>query len=171
MVKPFFKLTALAALFLLNAHFVFAEAQTQILAHGLLKEEVIFADDLRNWQRKKANFILIDARDDKSYQTLHIEGAVLSLPAEYFRQRELNKEGILPTPPDTQKFLSENMQKYPKDTKIVTYCNANCGASAALLFSLKKMGFTNVQSMEEGIQGWQAKGYPVISSSSTKTNL
>ena len=85
----------------------------------------------------------------------------MSLSLEYFRQRELNKQGILPTPPDTHKFLAENMQKYPKDAKIVTYCNANCSASAALLFSLKKLGFTNVRSMDEGIQVWQAKGFPV----------
>lgn len=134
--------------------------------HGLLKEEVLTSEELRAILDKGEPIILIDARDDKSYNAMHIQGAVLSLPAEYFRQRELHKQGILPTPPKTETFLSENMAKYPKNAAIVTYCNANCGASAALLFTLRRLGYSNLRSMEDGVQGWQAKGYPVVISAS-----
>ena len=48
------------------------------------------------------------------------------------------------------------------DTPIVTYCNTNCHASSALALQLKGLGFTNVKSMEEGIQSWEKKDYPVV---------
>ena len=55
----------------------------------------------------------------------------------------------------------EWMKSYPANQPVVTYCNSNCHASATLALRLKQLGFTNVRSMEEGIQAWQQKGYPV----------
>ena len=134
--------------------------------HGLRPDEIIPMDELKGWVEGNKKFLLFDARDRKSYNQAHIRGAVLPFSDDFFKQQELYQQGIVQALPDREKALAEGMQKYPKGTRIITYCNSNCGASASLLFALRKLGFTNIRSMEDGIQEWQKKGYPVAGNSS-----
>ena len=47
-----------------------------------------------------------------------------------------------------------------KDTMIVTYCT-NGGRSAFAAQTLKKMGYKNVVSLQDGLKGWAQAGYPI----------
>ena len=128
---------------------------------GLRDEEIISSDELRKMQTAREAFLLVDARSKKSYDEAHIEGAVLPLTAEYYRQEELFSQGIINGLPDKEAALAEAMGRYPKNTEIVTYCNDNCSAAEHLSGQIRSLGFTRVRVMEGGIQSWEKKGYPV----------
>ena len=134
---------------------------------GLTEAEVISMDALREKQLNHDRFLLIDARGKKSYDEKHIEGAVLPLTPEYYRQEELFRLGIIRQPPENDKALAEAMSSYPKDMPLVTYCNDHCQASAALLRKIKKLEFHDVRAMEEGFQSWEKKNYPIAKSNSS----
>jgi rhodanese-related sulfurtransferase len=123
----------------------------------------ISIEELRQLQLRKEDFVLFDARGLYKYEESHIEGAVLPLSAEFYRQDNLFKNRIIAEPPDRQKALSEAMLKFSKDTPIVTYCNRNCQASRMLQQELRLLGFKNVRAMEDGAEGWIEKGYPTVS--------
>ncbi len=148
----------LAALFCAPA---FAEGPKAV--NGLFPDEILSADQLKAMIDRKEKFLLFDARDKRSYDSAHIDGAVLPRGDEYYRQEELFRQGLVKSlrPDDA---LKAEMAKLPKDTPIVTYCNANCHAASVLALQIKGFGFTNVRSMEEGIQAWERKGYPVVRS-------
>ena len=131
---------------------------------GLFPEEVITLKELRNKQILHEPFILLDARGKKSYDEAHIEGALLPLSKDYYEQEELFRAGIIKALPNRDKDLARKMVQYPKNTPVVTYCNDHCQASVVLLLQMKNLGFANVRVLEEGIQSWQAAGYPVKSS-------
>ena len=133
----------------------------QLSIKDLSQEERISVDELRDWQLKKVEFVLFDARGKKSYTTGHIQGAILPLAPEYYRQDDLFKSGIIASPPDRDRALAEGTQRYSNETQIVTYCNRNCNASTILLVQLKKLGFRNVKAMEGGTQVWEEKGCPM----------
>ena len=49
-----------------------------------------------------------------------------------------------------------------KDATIVTYCGStSCPASSTLAAQLKKLGYSHVHEMPEGIKGWSEAGLPV----------
>lgn len=143
--------------FLLCAGTAFAASQG-----GLGADETISVDELRQKQLRSEPFTLFDARGPKSYEDAHIEGAVLPMAADYYERDELFRKGTLPDAPNAEDALGEAMQKYSRETPVVTYCNSNCAASATLLFQLKKLGFQNVRAMTEGMQEWEKRGYPVV---------
>lgn len=138
-----------------------APSESQVSTQGLPVEEVISAEDLRKMQLENRNFLLFDARSKKSYDLAHIKGAILPLPTEYYRQMDLYLAKIVMVSPDSDKALKEATASYAPDMEIVTYCNKNCGASAHLLIQLKRLGFTRVKAMVEGIDVWMDRGYPV----------
>ena len=125
-------------------------------------QEVISANNLRELQLKKTKIIIYDARDKISYDQGHIQGAVLPLDTDYYRELALFQSGVIPKGPDADKALGVAMKKVPKNARIVTYCNANCGASKVLQLKLVNLGFTDVRVMAEGYQVWESKGYPVV---------
>ena len=124
--------------------------------------ESISAEGLRELQLKHAELLLLDARNLKSYDTSHIEGAVLPWPAEFFTAQDMYATRLIGSPPDADAAMAREMQKYPKSAKIITYCNKGCGAGAVLMNKLKQLGFTDVRVMKDGIQAWEEKGYPVV---------
>ena len=130
--------------------------------NGLFPDEILTAEQLKQKMDANESFLLLDARDKKSFDSDHIQGAALPRGEEYYRQQELFAGGMTPAAPDADAALAEQMKSVPKDGLIVTYCNSNCHASSALALILKQSGFTNVRSMEEGIQSWEKKGYPVV---------
>ena len=126
------------------------------------QEEKISADQLRKEQLQETSPLVLDARGQNDFHAAHIEGAVLPLADEFYRQSELYRLQIVNEAPDVDESLKNYMQTIPKDTAIVTYCSKDCPAAAVLLFKLKELGFKNVRVMEEGIQAWIDKGYPVV---------
>ena len=136
---------------------------------GLAEDEVISMDALRQKQLDHDRFLLIDARSKKSYDEGHLEGAILPLTADYYKQEELFRLGIIPESPEKEKALAEAMRVYPKDMPIITYCNDHCQASAVLVYKLKKLGFRDARAMEEGYQSWEKK-FPSSAHSSPPQN-
>ncbi len=140
----------------------FAEVPDKYVRKGLPFEMVISADELRELQEKKTYLVLLDARSEKSYEEGHIQGAILPLTPGYYEQAVLYKKGRLKQAPNGETALRDNLKKYSTDTLIVTYCSSGgCQASAVLALQIKRLGFKDVRAMEDGIQIWAEKGYPV----------
>jgi rhodanese-related sulfurtransferase len=85
-------------------------------------------------------FLLVDVREESEYAKDHLPGAI-----------HLGK-GII------ERDLEERVPD-PK-TPLVLYCGGGY-RSALAADNLQKMGYTNVLSMDGGIRGWRAKGYPL----------
>ena len=146
-------------------------APAQKSQNGLFPDEIVSADQLKKMLDKHEKFIMFDARDKRSFDSAHIQGAALPRTEDYYRQEELFRTGLMPKSPDPDAALKEAVQKFTHDMPIVTYCNSNCHASSALALKLKGLGFTNVRSMEEGVQAWEKKEYPVIRAAGASGNL
>lgn len=134
------------------------------LCGSLLAEdlsEAISPEEVRRLQLDKADFILWDARDKRSFDISHIQGASLPLGDAFYKASELYAKGLSPEALDAPLALKERVASLDKSKPIVIYCNRNCKASEVLAIELKKLGFTRAQWMEEGLQAWEEKGYPV----------
>ncbi len=140
----------------------FANAVSSEKKLGLFPEQLISVDQLRQAQLKDKRLVVLDARDKKSYEDQHIQEAVLPRSNDYYEKQRLFEQHVTKKLPDANAALKENMKKYSKDTPIVTYCNSGgCQAGAVLAMQLKRLGFSDVRALQEGIQVWQEKGYPV----------
>lgn len=72
---------------------------------------------------------------------------------------------------DAINIYPQNLDKYidfifalPKDTLIIIYCEGiHCNLSHQLAEKLLNFGFSNLNIMYEGIEGWQKRNLPVIS--------
>ena len=96
-------------------------------------------DDVKARLDRGDRFHLIDVREESEYAAGHIPGAV-----------HLSK-GVIER--DVE-------QKYPdKNAPLVLYCGGGF-RSALSADNLRKMGYTNVISMDGGMRGWREKKYP-----------
>jgi rhodanese-related sulfurtransferase len=78
---------------------------------------------------------IVDARDAAQYAKEHIPGAVnIDWRQAVARRAEL-----------------------PKDRMVVMYCNSG-SLSAQAVFALRLLGYENVKVLQDGIEGWKAKG-------------
>ncbi len=76
----------------------------------LSQNEIISPEELRDWQIQNKSFVLLDARDSKAFDAEHIEGAILPLPREFYRQRELFRAKISNADPDMDAALAQVTQ-------------------------------------------------------------
>ena len=84
-----------------------------------------------DWQK----VFVVDARDAAQYAKAHIPGAVnIEWRQAVARRSEL-----------------------PKDRMVVMYCNSG-SLSAQAVFALRLLGHDNVKVLQDGIEGWKAKG-------------
>jgi rhodanese-related sulfurtransferase len=84
-----------------------------------------------DWQK----IFIVDARDAAQYSREHIPGAVnIEWRQAVARRTEL-----------------------PKDRMVVMYCNSG-SLSAQAVFALRLLGYDNVKVLQDGIEGWKAKG-------------
>lgn len=88
---------------------------------------------------KKATMILVDARAPGDYARMHIAGAI-SVPFY-----------------DVDKYAPQ----IPKDRFILTYCACPHAASVKARDAFRRLGYTNVAVLDEGILAWRDRGYPV----------
>lgn len=98
--------------------------------------------DVKSMLEMPKNFVLVDTREDKEWDTLHIDGAIHIGKGVI----ERDVEGKIP---DT-------------NTKIVLYCGGGF-RSALAADNMQKMGYTNVISMDGGFSAWNKEGYPTQS--------
>lgn len=99
----------------------------------------ITAQQLKDQLNQSSKLYVIDTREDREwYETPHIPSAI-----------HLGK-GVIER--DIEKVIPDNSQP------IVVYCSG--GFRCALVAeSLQKMGYTNVYSLDKGLQGWKDAGY------------
>ena len=84
--------------------------------------------------------VIIDANGPESYKTGHVPGA-LSFAA-------------------IKNDLAANLPA-DKSTLIIAYCgNPHCGAYLQAAKAAKKLGYTNIQHMKDGIAGWNDAKLP-----------
>lgn len=163
------RLFALIFISLLAGHEVYADQKvdasvrppTQI--RKLESNEKISPDELYALLLKKEPLLLVDVRGKKSYREAHIPGAQLPLTKEFYDKQEMYELGITPDKPDPNAALMVSTRSIPKGKPFVAYCSRNCKASTYFLMQMKDLGFTDVRVMEEGIEGWREKGYPIAS--------
>jgi len=93
-------------------------------------------------QRRMAggeNFLLVDVREDNEWALGHVPGAV-------HMGRGIIERDIEMKVPETS-------------TKVILYCGGGF-RSALVADNLRKMGYTNVESMDGGWRGWVEAGLP-----------
>ena len=95
---------------------------------SLIWPEQIPAED---WK----HLFLIDARDAAQYAQGHIPGAINI----EWRQVVAHRKEI------------------PRDRMVVVYCNSG-SLSAQSVFALRLLGWDNVKVLQDGYEGWKAKG-------------
>lgn len=95
---------------------------------SLIWPEQIPADD---WKK----VFIVDARDAAQFAKEHIPGAVNI----EWRQAVARRA------------------KIPRDRMVVMYCNSG-SLSAQAVFALRVLGYDNVKVLQDGIEGWKAKG-------------
>lgn len=106
---------------------------------------LISVDELKEKIDRKEDFILVDVQSSEAYLAKHIPNAI-SIPAAQ---------------------ITERYKELANDKEIVvTSAGGNadsCGLCTQAAKSLISLGFKNVKDFKEGISGWEAKGYPVVS--------
>jgi rhodanese-related sulfurtransferase len=97
-------------------------------------------EQVKNMLDRGETFTLIDVREESEWAKDHLPGAV-----------HLGK-GI----------IERDIEQRIPDTgaKMVLYCGGGF-RSALAADNLRKMGYTNVLSMDGGIRGWRESGYPL----------
>jgi rhodanese-related sulfurtransferase len=100
----------------------------------------VTVDDIKARLDRNEKFHLIDVREESEWAKDHLPGAI-----------HLGK-GILER---------DIEQRIPDPAApLVLYCGGGF-RSALAADNLRKMGYTNVESMDGGIRDWRAKGYPL----------
>jgi rhodanese-related sulfurtransferase len=97
-------------------------------------------DDIKKRLDRGDKFLLVDVREESEYAKDH-------LPSAKHLGKGIIERDIESAAPDT-------------NAEIVLYCGGGF-RSALAAANLKKMGYTNVISMDGGIRDWRDKGYPL----------
>ena len=102
----------------------------------------VTVDDVKQMLDDKADFLLIDVREDNEWAKDHLPAAV-----------HLGK-GI----------IERDVEQRVPDlgTPLVLYCGGGF-RSALAADALQRMGYTDVASMDGGIREWREKGFPLTS--------
>jgi rhodanese-related sulfurtransferase len=102
----------------------------------------VTVDDVKQMLDDKADFLLIDVREDNEWAKDH-------LPAAVHLGKGIIERDVEQRVPDLA-------------TPLVLYCGGGF-RSALAADALQRMGYTNVASMDGGIREWREKGLPLTS--------
>ncbi|MFP6767752.1 MAG: rhodanese-like domain-containing protein [Planctomycetaceae bacterium] len=97
--------------------------------------------DVRQWQTEGREFHLVDVREESEWAQARLPGAIY-----------LGK-GVIER--DAERVIPDHA------VEIVLYCGGGF-RSALAADALQQMGYTNVVSMDGGIGGWHALGFPLV---------
>ena len=103
------------------------------------KADFVPVDTVKKEMDRGATMVILDARAPADYARMHVAGS-LSVP--YY---------------DAEKYAPQ----IPKDRFILTYCACPHAASIKLRDAMRKLGYTRVAVLDEGILAWRDRGYPV----------
>jgi rhodanese-related sulfurtransferase len=97
-------------------------------------------DEVKKRMDRRDTFLLVDVREESEYAKDHLPGAI-----------HLGK-GVI------ERDIEARVPDL--NAEMVLYCGGGF-RSALAADNLKKMGYTNVISMDGGIRGWREKGFPL----------
>lgn len=103
----------------------------------LAEFDSISPQQARTMLASKDSYTLLDVRTPQEYAQEHLDGAV-SIPLQ---------------------VLDHNLEKLPKEEKIIVYCHSG-NRSVAASRILVHAGYTPLN-MSGGIEGWKAQGFPL----------
>jgi rhodanese-related sulfurtransferase len=98
-------------------------------------------DDVKHRLDSNEQFLLVDVREDNEWEKDHLPRAI-----------HLGK-GVI------ERDIEQRVPDL--NAPIVLYCGGGF-RSALAADNLRKMGYTNVLSMDGGIRGWRERGYPLM---------
>ncbi len=104
----------------------------------LREDRFVPVDVVKDAYAKKRKFIIIDARPPSEWMRAHITGAV-SIP-----YHDLTR-----------------LKEIPKDTWVIAYCACPHHLSGEVVDALRAVGHTKSAILDEGINDWHRKGYPM----------
>jgi len=108
-------------------------------AFKLRDERFVPADDVKKALDEHRRLIIVDARSPADWLEYHIPG---SIPAPYYATGEL--------------------ERIPNDgTWVIAYCACPHHASGEVVDKLRAKGFKHTAVLDEGIQVWKQRGYPL----------
>ena len=107
-------------------------------AWKLREDRFVSVDDAAKALKAGAKMIIIDARPPSEWMQSHLKGAV-SIP--YHDMKRLDE--------------------LPKNVWAIAYCACPHHLSGIVIDELKKRGYTKVAVLDEGINDWHRKGYPM----------
>jgi len=99
------------------------------------------AEEVKKKLDRGENFVLVDVREESEFTKDHIPGAL-----------HLGK-GVI------ERDIEDRVPDL--NTPLILYCGGGF-RSALAADNLRKMGYTNLLSMDGGIRGWREKNYPLI---------
>jgi cytochrome c oxidase cbb3-type subunit 3 len=104
----------------------------------LREERFVSVDEVNKALAAKRKMIIIDARPPSEWMRVHIAGAV-SIPYHDMKR----------------------LAEIPKDTWVVAYCACPHHLSGIVVDELRKQGHIKSLVLDEGINEWHRRGYPV----------
>jgi mono/diheme cytochrome c family protein/rhodanese-related sulfurtransferase len=104
----------------------------------LRDDRFVPVDVVKKAYDEKRKFIIIDARPASDWMRVHITGAV-SIPYHDLKR----------------------LDEIPKDTWVIAYCACPHHLSGDVVNALRARGHTKSAILDEGINDWHRKGYPV----------
>ena len=104
----------------------------------LREDRFVPVDVVKKAYDEKRKFIIIDARPASEWMRVHITGAV-SIPYHDLKR----------------------LDEIPKDTWVIAYCACPHHLSGDVVDALRARGHTKSAILDEGINDWHRKGYPV----------
>lgn len=102
------------------------------------------------------NTVIIDARAEKEYKTVHIRNAV-NIPIEELSVKE-PVEGMLKSKEEIAKIFGD--QGVTPDKNVYLYCSKGNNAGR-MYWVMKMMGFENVKIIDGNLDAWKAERKPV----------
>jgi cytochrome c oxidase cbb3-type subunit 3/ubiquinol-cytochrome c reductase cytochrome c subunit len=99
----------------------------------------VAADDVKAALDTKHKMVIIDARPESEWMTVHITGAV-SIPH----------------------YSLGRLDEIPKDATVIAYCACPHHLSGIVVDELQKRGYKHAYVLDEGILEWQRRGYSIV---------
>lgn len=104
------------------------------------------ADEVKRALDARAKLVIIDARPESEWMTVHITGAI-SIPH----------------------YQLARLAELPKDATIIAYCACPHHLSGIVVDELVKRGYKHAYVLDEGILEWQRRGYPIVAAQGVTT--
>ncbi|MGL4721879.1 MAG: rhodanese-like domain-containing protein [Desulfovibrionaceae bacterium] len=126
-------LVAIGSLFMMGYSFLIKKEEISSLPEDITIQEAAL-------KILDPEYMVVDVRTAKELESGHLQGAI-NIDIK-------------------QSDFAEQIDKLPRDKKYIIYCVSG-KRSAVATNTMKSMGFTSVEHMKDGINGWNAQKLPL----------